>query len=125
MKPLPDKKGVLLQEPEYFGALGFSAEAVARFPDLAPQLARDVGQIHLQMGTLASVSRDAIESDDFALASRLFAFLSGILSRERLHHEVENAIAISFLAPAEFEQSGRWRQALALLPEALKNVLRA
>ena len=125
MKPLPDKKGVLLQEPEYFGAQCFSAEAVARFPELAARLVCDAGQIHLQMGALASVARDAIESDDFALASRLFAFLSDTLARERLHHEVENAIAISFLEPSEFEQPGRWREALRLLPETLKRVLRA
>jgi hypothetical protein len=124
MKPLADKKGVLVEEPEYFGAQSFSAEAAGRFPELISQLALEAGRVHVQMGTLASAVRAGVDSGDLALASRVFTFLSEILSKKRLHPELQNAIAISFLAPFEFEQPGRWTEAWALMPKPLQNALR-
>ena len=100
MKFLPLNKGVLVEEPEYFGPRSFSEEAVARFPELAAQFAPDAGSIHVQMGTLASAARAALESGDTALLSRVFEFLAEILARQRVHPEIENAVAISFLDPA-------------------------
>ena len=115
MKSLAQNKGVLVEEPEYFGARCFSEEPVARFPELTAQLAHDAGNIHVPMGTLASAVRAALES----------GFLAEILARQRLNPEIENAVAISFLAPAEFEQSDAGRRARLLLPERLKHMLRS
>jgi len=125
MKSLPQNKGVLLEEPEYFGPRCFSEKAVARFPELSAQLTHEAGNIHGQICTLASAARAAFESADTALLSRVFEFLAEILARQRLHPEIENAVAISFLEPAEFEQSDAGRRAWLLLPERLKRILRS
>jgi hypothetical protein len=123
MKQLAKSKGVLMEEPEYFGARCFSDEAIRRFPELATELAQDVELLHVQMGTLASAARSAFETGDTALARRVFDFLDEILARQRLHPEVENAMATSFMLPADFEASETGRQMWQSLPERLRHVL--
>jgi hypothetical protein len=123
MKPLPQNHGILAEEPEYFGARCFSEEAVARFPELAAQLTPDAGSLHLQMGTLGSATRVAIETGNAAFFTRVFNFLSDILTRPRLHPEVENAVALSFLTPADLQRSDSGRRAWLSLPERLKHAL--
>jgi len=114
---------MMVEEPEYFGPKSFSREAIVNFPELAVDLQHDAELLHVQMGTLASWARTAIERADAASLRRLFAFLEEVLSRPKLHHEIRNAPATSFLAPADFEISECGRQAWGSLPERLKNVL--
>jgi hypothetical protein len=56
MKPLAQNKGVLVDEPEYFGSRCSSDEAIRAFPELPAELAKDAELLHVQMGTLASQS---------------------------------------------------------------------
>jgi len=123
MKPLAHKKGVLVEEPEYFGPRCFSEEAIKAFPELIAELSIDAELLHVQMGTLASSGRVAIERGNAAFLRRLFAFLDDVLSRARLRHEIENAVATSFLLPADFEGSETGRQAWQSLPEKLRRML--
>jgi hypothetical protein len=123
MKPLPDKAGVMLEEPEYFGSRSFSAEASMRFPRLAARLTEESECIHLQMGTLGATAREAIEHGDFLLLVSFFEFLESVLGRANVHSEIENAMAISFLSPVEFEKTEAGRRAWELLPARLKHVL--
>ena len=51
MKPLAKSKGVMMEEPEYFGARCFSDEAIKQFPELAAELRHDAELLHVQMGT--------------------------------------------------------------------------
>lgn len=123
MRKLAKSKGVLTEEPDYFGPRCFSEEAIKQFPELTAELVRDAELLHVQMGTLASSARAAIERGDLAFLRRLFAFLEEVLSRPRLHPEIENAVEISFLLPADFEGSVVGKQMWQSLPEKLKNVL--
>ena len=112
-----------MEEPEYFGARCFSDEAIKQFPELAAELRHDAELLHVQMGTLKSSAHAAIERGDLAFLRRVFAFLEDVLSRQRVHHEIENAVATSFLMPADFEVSETGRQAWQSLPERVKHVL--
>jgi hypothetical protein len=123
MKPLGENKGVLVEEPDYFGARCFSEQAINAFPELAPELTRDAELLHVQMGTLASAGRAAMQRGDTAFLQRLFMFLEDVLSRQRLHHEIPNAVQISFLLPADFDVSDTGRQAWQSLPEKVRRVL--
>lgn len=123
MKPLAHRFGVMLEEPDYFGSRSFSAEASLSFPKLSLQLAEEPEDIHLQMGALGTAAREAIENGDLGFLQSLFEFLESVLVRPKLHPEIENAVAISFLAPIDFEKSETGRRAWKLLPNHLKDVL--
>src|SRR5438045_1867653 len=123
MKLLPEHRGVLLEEPDYFGARCFSKHAVARFPEISAELLSDSGLLHVQMSALASLARTAIASGDTPLLSRIFIFAEEVLSHPRLHPEVENAVWISFLTHEDFEQSDAGRRAWDLLPVKLTHIL--
>ena len=112
-----------MEEPEYFGPRSFSDAAIRHFPELAAELGQDAALLHVQMGVLASSARTAIERGDVTFLRRLFAFLDDVLSRQRVHPEVENAVATSFVMPADFEVSETGRQMWQSLPERLKHVL--
>jgi hypothetical protein len=123
MTPLGRNKGVLVEEPDYFGPRCFSQEAINAFPELATELAQDPELLHVHMGTLASAGRAAIQRGDAAFVRRLFAFLDDVLSRDRLHHEIPNAVATSFLLPADFEHSDTGRELWRSLPEKVRRIL--
>ena len=123
MKPLAKSKGVLLEEPEYFGRRCFSAEAIRRFPELTTELTRDGELFHVQMGTSAFSARTAIERGDPAFPHRMFAFLEDVLSLPQALPEIQNAVATSFLLPADFDASETGRQVWKSLPERVKHVL--
>ena len=112
-----------MEEPEYFGPRCFSDEVIRCFPELATDLRRDAELLHVQMGSLASLARAAIERGDLPFLRRVFVFLEDVLSRPRVHPEIENAVATSFLLPADFETSETGRQVWHSLPERLKHVL--
>lgn len=112
-----------MEEPEYFGPQCFSDEVIRQFPELAAELTQDAQLLHVQMGTLKSSAHTAIERGDLAFLRRVFAFLEDVLSRPRVHPEIGNAVATSFLLPADFEASETGRQAWESLPERLKHVL--
>ena len=123
MKPLADLKGVLVEEPEYYGEASFSREARAQFPELEAELSESSGLIHVQIGGLAESARRAFEAEDSAFLRRLFLFLEDVLSRDRLWPEIENALTTSFLFPVDFEKSRIGRDMWETLPERLKQVL--
>ncbi|HEY3854251.1 MAG TPA: hypothetical protein VGO67_07670 [Verrucomicrobiae bacterium] len=123
MKPLANSKGVLMEEPEYFGPQSFSVEVIAQFPEKAAELTENSGILHIQMGLLASAARKAIEVGDTVFLKRVFRFINDILARERLHPDVEDAVADSFLTLTEFEQSEAGRNAWNLLPEKLRRLI--
>ena len=123
MKPLAHNRGVLVEEPEYFGPRCFSEEAMRAFPELATALAEDAESLHAQIGTLASAGRSAITRGDGTFLERLFSFTEDVLSRTRLHPEIPNAVVISFLVPADFTASELGREAWQSLPQKLKRLL--
>jgi hypothetical protein len=123
MKPLGGNKGVLVEEPDYFGPRCFSEQAISAFPELAPELTRDAELLHVQMGTLASAGRTAIRRGDTPFLDRLFVFIQDVLSRPRLHHEIPNAVVTSFLLRADFDQSATGREIWRRLPEKLRGLL--
>ena len=112
-----------MEEPEYFGARCFCAEAIKQFPELAGELAKDANLLHVQMGTLACSARTAIECGDIVLLRRVLAFLEEVLSRQRIHPDIKAAVATSFLLPADFEASETGKQAWRSLPDRLRHVL--
>ena len=123
MKPLGDNKGVLVEEPEYFGVRSFSQQAIAAFPELSAELTQEVELLHVQMGTLASAGRAAMQRGETAFLQRLFAFLDDILSRQRLHHGIPTAAATSFLLRSDFEHSDTGEQMWQSLPRRLYDLL--
>lgn len=112
-----------MEEPEYFGSRCFSEEAIRQFPELATELTQQADLLHGQMGILKSSAHTAIERGELVFLRRLFAFFEDVLSRQRVHPEIENAVAISFLLPADFEASETGRQVWQSLPDRLKHVL--
>jgi hypothetical protein len=123
MKLLPENNGVLVEEPEYFGERSFSNEAIKAFPELAAELSQETDLLHVQIGILASAARDAFKRDDAVLVRRILNFLEQVLSYKRLHPEIENAIAISFLLPIDFDKSETGREAWQSLPKKLRDIL--
>jgi hypothetical protein len=123
MKPLAKSKGVMMEEPEYFGPKSFSRESIEHFPELAAELQHDAELLSVQMSTLALSARTAIQRGDVAFLRRLFAFLDNILARPKLFSEIQNAVETSFLMPADFEASQCGREMWASLPEKLKHAL--
>jgi hypothetical protein len=119
MKPLPNHRGILLEEPEYFGDRCFSDAVLQTFPEIT---ALREGGLHIQITSLAEAARMAIAANDSVFLARTFTFLETILTTPRLHPEVENAVAISFLAQGDFENA-QW--ASELVPEALKRIIRS
>ena len=123
MKPLAHNRGVLVEEPEYFGPRSLSDGAVRAFPELATALAGDAESLHVQVGTLAAAGRSAITRGDRRFLERLFAFVEDVLSRPRLHPEIPNALVTSFLTPMDFDASESGREAWQSVSPKLRQLL--
>jgi hypothetical protein len=122
MKPLACWKGTLEEEPDYYGPKSFCSDAISHFPVLTQDLVADTG-LHILVAKLAEVGRSALEAENVAFLDRLFAFLESVLSLQKLHPEIKNALIISFLLPVDFERSAVGRQVWRTMPERLKHVL--
>jgi len=123
MKTLANGKGILAQEPDYYGPKAFRDEALGKFPELMHDFDESSG-LHGLAASMATAGRSAIENGDSAFLDRLFIFLESVLLREKLHPEIKNALVISFLVPEDFERSEVGRHVWARLPERIRYVLR-
>ena len=94
---LPNHQGQLAP---IYGGSAFEAEATGRLPEV--DLSGCDGAVHLVMGRLADAGREAITSGDLALLRRLLGFVTRAVERPDADREIENAVAISFLEPADF-----------------------
>lgn len=122
MKLLPDDGGQLVEEPEYFGERTFLKAAMARFPQLASDPDLELG-VHLSMAALARLAWGALRSGDIGQARAVVDFLDEVLATPRLHPEIRNAVAVSFLEPSElatFEAGGEF---LNSMPPSVRHLL--
>jgi hypothetical protein len=124
MKRLADGKGVLLEEPDYFGEKCFLAAASARFPELQKALKEDPG-VHGAMWTLAKATMAAVAVADLARVHEVFAFLEDILKKPRLDPEIPNAIAASYVGISELSETAVGRSVVEQMPASIHNVISA
>jgi biotin synthase-related radical SAM superfamily protein len=103
---------VLLEEPEYFGPHILCRAACKRFRALGEVLLEERDSAHGQIAALAREVQAAIEAGVLSRAIEPFAFLEEVLQEPRLHSEVENAVAISFVVLSELRASNLGAQLL-------------
>ena len=94
---LPNEDGQITRS---YGGPTFEAEARERLPEI--DLSDCDRAVHLVMGRLAKAGREAIRSGDLQLLQRLFEFVASAAGRPDANGEIENAVVISFLEPADF-----------------------
>jgi hypothetical protein len=123
MALLPDEQGRLLEEPEYFGERTFLKEVVRRFPELADDPDIEIG-IHLTMAALGRLAVHAIREGNTTRAQTTIQFLVEVLQKPRVHPEVRNAMAISFVDPEELGTFQAGRQFLDSMPASIRDLLR-
>jgi hypothetical protein len=123
MALLPDEQGRLLEEPEYFGERTFLKEVVRRFPELANDPDIENG-IHLAMAALGRLAVHAIREGNTTRAQTAIQFLVEVLQRPRVHPEVRNAMAISFVDPEELGTFQAGRQFLDSMPASICDLFR-
>ena len=104
-KELPNKQGMLL---DMYGNEEFSRDVIRQFPTLRAELKENAGLLHVQMSTLADAVR---------------RFLDDTLSRSRAIPEIENAVAISFVAAQEFKETVTGRVVLEQMPKRVQEIL--
>ena len=106
-----------------YGNPEFSRDVMARFPELREALEENAERLHVQMGTLASAVRSAIESGDQQFPVRVCAFLADAVEQPRANPEIENAVAISFVEAYELRESKIGQRVLAWMPERVRRIL--
>ncbi len=117
--PLGDNKGVLIKK--MYDEQAFSRDAIARFPGLP--LVEDHGLLHVQMSTLATAVREALEQGDQDLPGRIFEFLAEALGNPEATLEIENAIALSFVTVDELRSTPAGGRALRDMPKVIRDIL--
>lgn len=122
MALLPDEQGRLLEEPEYFGERTFLQNAVQRFPELADDPDIEIG-IHLSMAALGRLAVRAVRDGDSNRAHATVDFLEEVLRRPRLHPEIRNAVAISFVDSVELGTFQEGRRFLDSMPTTIRDLL--
>jgi ketopantoate reductase len=122
MKLLPHDGGQLVEEPEYFGERTFLKAAMARFPQLARDSDVEVG-VHLSMAALARLAMGALRSGDIGQARAVVDFLEEVLATPRLHPEIRNAVAVSFLEPSELATFEAGVEFLDSMPPTVRHLL--
>jgi hypothetical protein len=123
LRELSDHKGVLLEEPEYFGPHTLCRAARRRFPGLGEALTESRDSVHGQVAILAREVQAGIAANAAIRALQPFSFLEDVLHEARLHSEVENAVAISFVIPAELRSSNLGARVLAEAERTAPRVL--
>ena len=106
---LPDRKGVLVENPNRLAQAKFVQLVLAEFPQLGEEFAQAEGLLHLQMGAFSRFAQATIEHNELDALKRCY--------------EVENAIHVSFLEHLDFESSPYGAEARRLLPPVLKKAL--
>jgi hypothetical protein len=123
MALLPDEKGGLFEEPEYCGERTFLTHAVQRFPELADDPDITIG-IHLSMAALGRLAVRAVREGDSTRAHATVVFLEEVLRSPRLHPEIPNAVATSFVDRGELATFEEGRRFLDALPPTIRDLLR-
>jgi hypothetical protein len=113
LRELPDQKGVLLEEPEYFGPHSLCRAACKQFPGLGERLLQERDSVHGQAAILAREVMAAVAEHAVRRAVELFVFLERVLKQPRVHSEIENLVAISFVVPEELRGSRVGAEVLA------------
>jgi hypothetical protein len=122
MTLLPDDGGELLEEPAYFGERTFLKRVSERFPELTDD--PDIGTgIHVTMAALARLALRAVREGKTEQARATVEFLEEVLRSPRLHPEILNAVAISFVDPAELRTFEAGRAFLDSMPAAVRDLL--
>jgi hypothetical protein len=119
---LPNDGGQLLQEPEYFGERSFRRQALERFPELAADPDTEIG-IHVTMAALGRIAVGAIRKGKLDQSRATVEFVAEVLRNPRIHPEIRNAVAISFVDPAELSTFEAGREFLESMPMAVRELL--
>lgn len=123
MKQLPDDAGQLLEDgDDYLGARTFETMALARFPELRDDSDVGIG-IHLCMAALARVTMRAVHACQPWHAAEVFGFLDEILRHPGVHHDIQAAVAQSYVIPSELMSTTVGRGVWAQAPESLRSLL--
>jgi hypothetical protein len=112
LQELPEKKGVLLQEPEYVGPHTLCRAGCKRLPALGEALLEERDSVHGQLAILAREVDAAVAVRAVSRALQPFLFLEEVLQEPRVHSEIENAVAISFVVPQVLRESSAGTQVL-------------
>jgi len=118
--PLPDGQGVML---EMYESEQFSRDVIDSFPDLRTELVQSAGLLHVQMAALATAVRAGTASGKMVFALQVCSFLNTVLAHPRAHPEIENAVAISFVAAAELRATAVGRSVLDQMPARVREIL--
>jgi hypothetical protein len=119
---LPDRRGVLVENPNRLAQAKFVQLVLAEFPKLHEEFAEAEGLLHLEMGTFSRFAQNAIDHNDLDTLKRCYGLLAGIM-KTAAPSQVENAIYVSFLEHLNFERSPYGSAARRLLPPVLKKAL--
>jgi hypothetical protein len=122
MALLPDAQGRLFEEPEYLGERTFLTNAVQRFPELADDPDIKIG-VHFSMAALGRLAVRAVRAGDTKRAHATIDFLEEVLRSPRLHPEIPNAVAISFVDPVELGTFQEGRRFLDSMPATIRDLL--
>ena len=119
---LPDKIGIVVDQ---YGNAEFSRDVLAAFPSLRSDLLDNANLLHPQMGTLGSAVRASLADGDAGSALRICEFLEDVLGKPNAISEMENAVALSFVAMCELRASNAGRELLQGLPARVRTILLA
>jgi hypothetical protein len=122
MKTLRDGRGELLEEPDYYGPRSLLTDACQAFPELRSDPDITIGT-HVLMAAIGRLTMDAIAAENVDLARSILTFLDDVLRRPRLHPEIPNAVAISFIEPARFQASALGHQVWKSMPDSIRDLL--
>lgn len=113
------KRTAFLSPVSLEGKSRFSAYLATNFPEVAENIeASDHGVLHLEVATLTSASKEAINQRDWQLLSRHFDFVDSVLGNAEI--ELHDAIGISYLVNLFYnETSADFAKARTLLPKRL------
>jgi hypothetical protein len=126
MKRLANNAGVMLEEPDdIYGEQSFSRDAIKRFGSLSNELVDHQPQLHLQMSVLATLTIEALETGNDELAKSILNFLDEVIGHVPISSEIPNAVAISFVLPAQIREAAGTENALAMVPERVLLILQS
>jgi hypothetical protein len=81
---LPDRKGVLVENPNLLAQAKFVQLVLAEFPQLHEEFAEAEGLLHVAMGTFSRFAQNAIDHNDLDTLKRCYGLLAGIMKTAAL-----------------------------------------
>ena len=101
----------------------FACYLAVYFPEVAQLIDEsDFGILHLEVGVLKTVSRNAILKGDWDAVSRHFAFVASLLDNGG--GELRNALSVSYLGSLFYDETtGNYAVARCLMPRRLARAL--